>query len=161
MKRNSLINIVILLIVSFANFVFAKELTSLPRFVSIKSNEVNARTGPNLKYPISWVYIKKGEPVEIIAEFEQWKKIRDYKRDEAWVHETMVSNKRFAIVTGNKNLDVYDAPNDKKPVFVVEPNLRVSLLKCKLQFCEIKIDDYSGWIEKSKLWGVYDKEEYN
>jgi SH3-like domain-containing protein len=145
----------------FSNGICAKESSVLPRFASIKASEVNARTGPNLKYPISWVYIKKGEPVEIIAEFEQWKKIRDYKHDEAWVHETMVSNKRFVIIAGDKNINVYNGPNDKKSLFIVEPNLRALLIKCRAQFCEIKIDDHSGWVSKSQLWGIYDQEEYN
>src|SRR5436853_89841 len=72
----------------------------IPRFVSTRASEVNMRTGPNVRYPVRWVFVKKGEPVEILAEFEQWRKIRDHQGDSGWVHETMLSGKRYVILEG-------------------------------------------------------------
>ncbi len=69
----------------------------VPRFVSIKFNEVNARTGPNKDCPIEWVFIKKGEPVEVVAEYDQWRKIRDIKGEGGWVHSSVISGNRLVI----------------------------------------------------------------
>ena len=160
MKKNNLSLIILMAMMMLTN-AYALNNNFLPRYASIKSNEVNSRTGPNLKYPISWVYVKKGEPVEIVAEFEQWNKIRDYKNDEGWVHKTMLSGKRYVVIKAEKNENVYDEPDSKNKIFIVEPNLRAFLIKCKEKHCEIKVENYSGWIERSKLWGIYEKEEYN
>jgi SH3-like domain-containing protein len=154
-------------VIIFTNFAQAENL--LPRFVSLKADEVNARTGPNAKYPIRWVYIKKNEPVEIIAEFEQWRKIKDFQGDEGWVHQNLISGKRYVVIKANQNVNGLKSFDDKKIVFIAAPKVRAQLLKCRTQWCEIKVTEklgeklknYSAWVEKSKLWGVYDKEEYN
>jgi SH3-like domain-containing protein len=139
----------------------AKTELPLPRFVSIKSNEVNARTGPNIRYPIRWVYVKKGEPVELVAEFEQWRKIRDKKGDEGWVHESMLSGKRKVIIIGDKPQKVYiDQDASTNGVFLIEPDARASLISCHKEWCEIEAEDYKGWIERKKIWGVYSNEEF-
>ena len=62
---------------------------NLPRFVSLRSELVNARSGPGSRYPIEWVYMQKRAPVEIIAEFELWRKIKDWQGSESWVHQAM------------------------------------------------------------------------
>ena len=69
---------------------------NLPRFVSLRSNPVNARSGPGVKYPIEWIYMQKSAPVEVIAEFEDWRKIRDWQGSESWIKSQMLNNKRFA-----------------------------------------------------------------
>jgi SH3-like domain-containing protein len=132
----------------------------IPRFVSVKSSEVNVRAGPNYRYPIKWVFVKKGEPVEVIAEFEQWRKIRDKQGDEGWVHETMLSGRRYVIIIGDKPLIVYQkADLNSKPIFQVEPDVRSDLLECSKEWCRIQASQNKGWIERKNLWGVYSNEE--
>ena len=67
---------------------------ALPRMVSLRSNLINARSGPGARYPIEWVYMQKGAPVEIVAEFELWRKIKDWQGSESWVHKSMLSGRR-------------------------------------------------------------------
>lgn len=144
-----------------SNLVNAQPTINLPRFVSIKSNEVNIRTGPNIRYPIKWVYIKSDEPVEIIAEFEHWRKIIDIDKEEGWVHKTMLSGKRTAIINSNKIQTVYStANNETKKIFNIEPKARVTLDSCNQDWCQIGIQNLKGWIKKDYLWGVYKKEEF-
>jgi SH3-like domain-containing protein len=132
----------------------------IPRFVSVKSSEVNVRAGPNYRYPIKWVFVKKGEPVEVIAEFEQWRKIRDKQGDEGWVHETMLSGRRYVIIIGDKSSVVYQkADLNSKPIFQVEPDVRADLLECSKEWCRIQASQNKGWIERKNLWGVYSNEE--
>jgi SH3-like domain-containing protein len=136
----------------------AKELP-IPRFVSIKFNEVNARTGPAVDCPIEWVFITKGEPVEVIAEYDQWRKIRDIKGEGGWVHSSALSGNRSVAVIGNNVMPLLGSPeNYDKIVVKVSPSLRCSLLKCKNEWCQLKCNNYKGWIARKFLWGVYPDE---
>jgi SH3-like domain-containing protein len=63
----------------------------LPRFVSLRSDQVNLRVGPGENYPIEWVLTRKEMPVEIVKEFENWRMIRDWQGTEGWVHERMLT----------------------------------------------------------------------
>lgn len=137
-----------------------QEKLPLPRFVSIKASEANIRTGPNVRYPVKWVFVRKGEPVEITAEFEQWRKVRDKQGDDGWIHESMLSGRRQVIITGDKAQIIYRKSDYTSPAIVrVEPEVRAELYACKLDWCRIEVDSYKGWIEKLHLWGVYSHEE--
>src|SRR5262245_57081238 len=72
----------------------------IPRFVSLRSGEVNLRTGPGTNYPVDWVFVRRGMPVEIIAEFDVWRKIRDWQGTVGWVHQSMLDGRRTARITG-------------------------------------------------------------
>ena len=73
----------------------------IPRYVSLKSDEVNVRTGPGVQYPIEWVFTRRHMPVEVIEQYEYWRKIRDVEGTTGWVHNSMISGKRSALVTGD------------------------------------------------------------
>src|SRR5437660_12925684 len=70
----------------------------LPRFASLRSDEVNVRTGPGTRYPVDWVFKRKGMPVEIVAEYENWRKIRDWQGASGWVHQSLLTGKRGFII---------------------------------------------------------------
>ena len=75
-------------------------LTQVQRFVSLRADEVNVRAGPGVRYPVKWVFVRKLMPVEVIAEFDTWRKIRDWEGAEGWVHRAMLSGRRSIVVTG-------------------------------------------------------------
>ncbi len=131
----------------------------VPRFVSIKSSEANARTGPNVRYPIRWVFVRRGEPVEVVSEFEQWRKIRDKHGDTGWIHESMLSGRRHVVVVGDNMQILRKEPDDTAaPLLRVEPEVRGTLLSCQKEWCRLEIADTKGWLEKKHLWGVYQNE---
>lgn len=131
----------------------------LPRFVSIKSDEANIRTGPGTRYPILWVYKKAGMPVEVIEEFDMWRKIRDAEGTTGWLHKNMLDGKRNAIVKGKKAQIVrIDHDKESKPLIKVAPSVIVRLVECSLDWCRVQINGRKGWLEKSVLWGVYPNE---
>lgn len=140
-------------------FVNICEAGVVPRFVSLKSNEVNLRAGPSKNYPIKWVIKNKGEPVEVVTEFEQWREIRDKDGDSGWVHETMLSGSRQVIVTGSEHRILYRGVDGNKKLAKLEPGLRVKLLTCKEARCYISVGDHKGWIERGAVWGVYKDEK--
>src|SRR5271170_753120 len=87
----------------------------VPRFASLRSDGVNMRTGPGTRYPIDWVFAREGLPVEIIAEYEIWRRVRDPDGAEGWVHKNALSGKRTAIVTGNLR-DMYNGTEPQSAI---------------------------------------------
>jgi len=83
---------------SFAPPVIADDALPVPRFVSLKAEEANLRTGPGIRYPVRWVYWKKWLPVEIIEEYDHWRKIRDAEGESGWIHKSLLSGRRTILI---------------------------------------------------------------
>lgn len=131
----------------------------LPRFASLKSNEVNERVGPGADYPVEWIYVRAGLPVEIIAEFDNWRKIRDQDGTQGWVHQSMLCSKRHGIIQGGET-SVYAAQDEKSQrLLQLAPGVLVEIVKCRDGWCQIRVDHFKGWIQRQFLWGVYPQEE--
>ena len=133
----------------------------VPRFVSIKSNEVNARKGPGISYSVEWVYVRKGEPVEVIAEFEQWRKIRDFDKNTGWIHSSVLSGKRFCIVTESQAINMhYRAKTNSVVVAKISSGVRCQIKKCDKLWCKLICQDQTGWVSReNSLWGIYEREQ--
>lgn len=134
---------------------------ALPRMVSLRSDTINGRSGPDTKYPIEWIYKQKGAPVEIINEFGLWRKIKDWEGSESWVHKSMLTGRRFVrvIVPGENN--IYNSDNyQSKVIAKVEDGVIGEIKKCTKgnSFCLIKFGTIEGWVPKNIVFGVYDNE---
>jgi SH3-like domain-containing protein len=130
----------------------------LPRFVSLRSDQVNLRVGPGENYPIEWVLTRKEMPVEIIKEFEHWRMIHDWQGTEGWVHERMVSGKRTVAVTGGIRA-LHRLPDPASEVVArAEPGVFAHLIECRGAWCRIEAAGISGWLLRSDVWGVYPDE---
>ncbi len=152
----------ILSLLIYASPVLASGNLPIPRFVSLASDEVNLRTGPGTRYPIEWVYTKKSLPVEIINEFDTWRKIRDIQGDEGWVHQTMVTGYRYGIIKDDEQVIRSDPSPQALVIARVEPGVIVKIDACDLKWCDISVSgNYKGWAEKKALWGVYDREIFD
>ena len=134
------------------------EKNPIPRFVSLRPNEVNARVGPGPNYPVEWIYLKAGLPVEIIAEFDNWRKIRDLDGSEGWVHQSMLCSKRHGIIKGREVLMYGERDIKSQPLVRLDQGVVVDLLKCHEDWCQVRIYDFKGWVQRSFLWGVYPQE---
>lgn len=131
----------------------------LPRFQSLKSDKVNVRSGPGSQYPIDWIYQRRALPVEVTAEFETWRKIRDSEGTEGWVLQNLLSGKRTALVTGgNRPLRAQPATG-AEIVAVVEPGVVASLMTCDANWCRVDISGTRGWLARAEIWGLYKGEE--
>jgi SH3-like domain-containing protein len=128
----------------------------LPRFVSLKAEEVNVRTGPGTRYPIQWVYRRPGMPVEVIEEYDLWRKIRDVEGTTGWVHKNLLDGKRMVMIRGTEPRIIKNDPEtDAKNILKAEPMVTARLMECDPDWCRIQISGRKGWIEKKYLWGVY------
>lgn len=129
----------------------------LPRFVSLRSDEVNLRTGPGTQYPVSWIYRRQMLPIEIIAEYHNWRKIRDWQGDEGWVHKNMLSGRRSIIVAGDPR-DILASPDASSRVLArAEAGVIAHLVGCPDEgpFCRVRIGSREGWIARTDFWGTY------
>jgi len=134
----------------------------IPRFVSLKSNDVNLRVGPSTNYPIKLKYITQNLPVEIIDEFDVWRQARDHNGKIGWLHKSLIKGERF-ILTGYKNgkeINLYKRPNGKI-IGVIKKNNILDLKMCILSWCKVNHNKIKGWLLKENVWGVYDSETYN
>ncbi len=146
--------------------VFSSTGLPIPRFVSLSKQITNVRAGPGQQYPIKWVYKKQGLPVEIILEYDHWRKIRDHEGGEGWVYKTLLSGHRTALISGEEVVYAYDRnplkfADKAKAVMALEPLSLVSINSCEESVCFIKVSDLSGWIKIKSLWGVYEAEKFN
>ena len=134
---------------------------SLPRFASLRDETINARSGPGTKYPIDWVYKQKFAPVEIIAEFEHWYRIRDWQNSESWVMKQLLISKRFVkVITPGEN-NLYAKDNYKSKVIArIEDDVIGEVKKCPADnnFCLIVFNNYEGWMPRQNLYGLYEEE---
>jgi len=131
----------------------------LPRFVSLRGAEVNLRTGPGIRYPIDWVYRRRGLPVEVIDEFETWRRIRDYEGTMGWVHQSMLEGRRSVLVLGEQRV-LRRTPETSAPgVARLDPGVIARLEGCEAAWCLLKVRGYDGWLRREAVFGLYPGEE--
>jgi len=132
----------------------------LPRFVSLAADKVNARTGPGQRYPIAWQYQRRGLPVEVVAEYEYWRRIRERDGTETWVHKNLTSGKRFALVDGTVR-ELFKKPDGTSEILLTaEPGVQGRLRRCLEGWCQIEIGNTRGWMPRGHLWGIYPNESF-
>lgn len=134
----------------------------IPRFVSLRANEVNLHVGPGLNYSVDWKFIRKGLPVEVLAEFDTWRQIRDFQGTTGWVHKSLLSSVRMICVLESV-CRLHQDPNDQSKIIAnVEPGVLGKALECQGQWCKVEIKSehgaLKGWISKQHIWGVYSNE---
>ena len=135
----------------------------VPRFVSLKTDRVNVRGGPDKDHDVAWIYTRVGLPVEITAEFENWRRIRDSEGAEGWVYHSLLSGKRTATVQLKAKTDLaplYAKPDPKSGVTAqLQFGVLGTVKHCTGTWCEITGDGFDGWIQQNDLWGVYPNEK--
>jgi SH3-like domain-containing protein len=129
----------------------------LPRFVSLRSDEVNLRSGPGVRYPVDWVYTRRDLPVEVVAEFETWRKIRDWQGTEGWVHQSMLSSRRMVVIVGAQRRLRAEADEKAPSLALLDPNVIGRLFGCPRGkvYCKVEVDNIQGWLKRDEFWGVY------
>jgi SH3-like domain-containing protein len=135
----------------------------IPRFLSLKASEVNSRVGPGPEYPIAWVFKRAGLPVEVLAEFESWRQVRDSEGGTGWVAAALLSGRRTAVVAPwvkDRTVFALSASRGGSPeVARMEPGAIVDIARCDGEACEVYAGSEKGWVPQKNLWGVYPGEE--
>lgn len=137
----------------------------VPRYVSLKSDHVNVRAGPTKDQDVTWIYTRSGLPVEITAEFENWRRVRDSEGAEGWVYHSLLSGRRTAVVTMKKKDDlapIYDSADATSAVAaMLQAGVVATVKRCNDGWCRVTGNGFDGWIEQQRLWGVYADEKVN
>lgn len=149
---------IFLSLIFLGNMTQAAQNLPLPRFVSLRSGEVNLRVGPGSEYPIEWILKYEKMPVEIIREFGVWRKIRDFEGMEGWVHQSMLSGARTAMVMEDQIILRNNPKPDAPGLAKLASGVVGKLLDCKSEWCRLQTDGYKGWLPREKIWGVYPAE---
>jgi SH3-like domain-containing protein len=137
----------------------------VPRYVSLKTDRVNLREGPSKEHRTRWVYQRAGLPVEITAEFETWRRVRDSDGAEGWVLHSLLSGKRTALVAPwarNKPeiLPLRSTANADAPIVAeLQPGVVTSVTSCEKAWCRVTVRAITGYMPQEKLWGVYPNEK--
>jgi SH3-like domain-containing protein len=135
----------------------------LPRFVSLKADEVNARVGPGGEYQIAWVFRRAGLPVEVLEEYYTWRQVRDSDGGTGWVAAPLTSARRTAVVAPwAKNGPLFQLASSRggsATVARIEAGAIVDIVQCDGEACEVYAGKQKGWLEQKTLWGVYPGEK--
>ncbi len=139
----------------------------LPRFVSLKSARVNLRVGPGKDYAVSWLYLKPGLPVEVIQEYDLWRRIRDSEGTEGWVYHSLLSGERTALAApwlkGKTQATITmhrSAATDGPIVAEMEPGVLTKVRECSFGWCEVEAAGRRGFVTQKEIWGVYPDERF-
>ena len=121
-------------------------------FLMLKNNKVNVRYGPSFDYPIKFIYKKNKLPLKIIDKKENFRKIIDHKKNSGWIHISQLKKVNSIIVLSDRIL--FKKPTlNSKPIANIKSGRLFFLEKCKNDWCEVKSQNYIGWINTEDVWG--------
>ncbi|EHM00850.1 SH3 domain protein, partial [Acetobacteraceae bacterium AT-5844] len=134
-----------------------------PRFVALRSDEVNLRVGPDTRFPIEWTYQRRDLPVEVVREYNQWRRIRDMDGTEGWVHQSTLSARRTFLVRGQER-NLHSSDSDSSGVVArLQPGVVGRIRRCGADstWCEVQVADHRGFLRRADMWGIKPGEEIN
>jgi len=135
----------------------------IPRFVSLKSDKVNVRAGPTKDHDVAWVYNRAALPVEVTAEFENWRRIRDWEGAEGWVYHSLLSGKRTAMVLPKSKeelVPLFESADIESAVAArLQSGVLGALKSCNGNWCQFSGKGFEGYIRQERLWGAYPNEK--
>jgi SH3-like domain-containing protein len=132
-----------------------------PYFVSVKADEAYMREGPSDMHRVKWIYRRKGLPLEVIASFDVWRRVRDMDGEIGWMHVALLSRDRMALVTGDTDVQVHTRDDTKSEVrATARPGAIGRLLGCTKGACEVDFAGAEGWVARTRLWGIHEGDEF-
>jgi SH3-like domain-containing protein len=128
---------------------------SAAHYASLRSDKVFLREGPTFQHRVLFIYKRKDYPVEVLSTYESWRRVRDADGTTGWMSQTMLSDARTVLVEGKSPVMLRTAPYAAAAVSAkAEPGVVGKLKACKPQFCEIIAGGVTGWIDRTRIWGV-------
>jgi len=126
----------------------------LPRYVSLKTTEGRARRGPNRSHRVDWIFTRRDMPLRVTAEFEHWRRVEDNEGQGGWMHYSLLSGVRTALITRDM------APMRSQPrpgaseVAYLEHGVVARIMSCDPEWCRLRVENLRGWVARDALWGV-------
>ena len=132
----------------------------LPRYVSLRSSEINVRRGPGLDYRKDWVFRRSGLPVRVVDEYGDWRRVVDKDDAGGWVYHAMITGRRTVLITGDGVLFREDPASTSAATAQAERGVVARLRACEVRWCEIEAEGHRGWVRKGDIWGVEEAEVF-
>ena len=143
---------ILIFLVIYSFFIFPSKITFAEEFVMLKNSKVNVRYGPSFKYPIKYIYLKKNLPIKVIDKKENFRRIIDHKKNSGWIHISQLKKSNSLITTSKKIL--FRKPTKySKPLAKIDTGRLLLIIKCKKKWCNVKTEQFSGWVDKNNVWG--------
>lgn len=132
----------------------------VPRFISLSASEANLRTGPSEQYPILWVFVRRGTPLEVTAEYGAWRRVRDVDGTVGWMHSALLSGTRTALLTGTVRTLFAEPSVNANEILKAEAGVLATIDTCSSGWCRINIRGRVGWLPQEHMWGTYSNEAF-
>lgn len=126
----------------------------LPRYMSLKGGKANVRRGPSTANQIDWVYRHRGTPLVVLAEYLDWRKVRDVDNEGGWVYAPLLSDRRTVLVTEDSVFLRESAQQFAAPIAELEAGVIMVLGSCLPEWCAVSVEGVEGWVARSGIWGV-------
>jgi len=130
----------------------------VPRYVTLAKDTVNVRTGPGRKYPITWVYKRKGLPLKIVNEYENWRKFIDSEGSSGWIWGPLLSSRRTGLITAKNQILLKQPKEDSDVALKAEAGVIGQIIECKAGWCRLNFNGIKGWLRQDQIWGVFAEE---
>tara|TARA_B100000780_G_C20801494_1_gene318334 strand:- start:103 stop:552 length:450 start_codon:yes stop_codon:yes gene_type:complete len=136
----------------FLSILFTQSSITEEKFLSLKKNKVNVRYGPSLDYPIKYIYRKVNLPVKLIDKKDNMRRVIFFDNNSGWIHRSQLKQSNSIIILEQRNL--FKKPsNFSKPIARLEKGRLLVITKCRIEWCDITTDNYSGWVKTKNIWG--------
>jgi len=133
----------------------------LPRFVSIAAERGFMRTGPGRKYPIDWVYKRQNLPLKVVEEYEAWRRVVDFEGTEGWMHRSLLSNRRTAMIIGGAQVLRSKPSLNGKINANLQKGVIVTLEECGIKWCKLEHPEVTGWLPRAGIYGILRDEVFD
>lgn len=133
----------------------------LPRYVSLGTNEGRARRGPNRGHRVDWLFTRRDMPLRVTAEFEHWRRVEDRDGEGGWMHYSLLSGARTALITQDMTPMRSQPHESASEVALLEYGVIGRILACEAEWCRLRVERWRGWVPRAALWGVNPDESLN
>jgi len=136
----------------YLSFLSIQSISAEEKFLSLKKNKTNVRYGPGIDYPIKYIYRKVNLPVRQIDKKENWRRVLFLDNNSGWIHWSQLKPSNSIIVIEEKIL-FKNPSNFSEPFARLEKGRLLVIKKCENYWCNVIVDDYTGWIKIKNVWG--------
>ncbi|MBC6445109.1 MAG: hypothetical protein GDA50_06735 [Alphaproteobacteria bacterium GM202ARS2] len=135
-----------------------KSKSGKPYFASLRQKDVSMRSGPGVRYPVQWVYTRASIPLEVLAHYKEWRRVRDWDGESGWVKAQFLAKTRFVVVT-DATRALYQKPSvDSSVVAKIQQGVFAQLQRCQRSWCLVTADEHKGWLRRHEFWGTHPDE---
>lgn len=120
--------------------------------MSVTSKIANIRSDAGTSSEVLW-QVEKFHPFLILEKKGQWRRVRDFENDEAWIHKSLLGNVK-SVITIKEKCNIRSKPTTKSSIlFTAERGVPFRVITTKGKWLKVEhVDGDVGWIYKTLVW---------